>query len=287
MISIDYSSAGRVRRVAAITIGIAVLAACSSDDASSTETAGALVADTGGGSIVASSTPANASYTIAAGDTLSDVAARAGVSLADLVDANGWPDGQDHLIVPGDVINLPSGAAVPPASAGTSDTPAATSGSAATQGGYAPTTGTNPTSLSTNEKTDPIVTPLPDGQYWSWDYTSNGDSVDFTLVQFFVGDACREQFGDSDDACASDNNTLDQPSTTVRLAEGAATSVVSCCDSNASFRSYRISADEFIRLVAGRAPAADAPGDFNYSDYGVLVTVENGLAIAAEQRFTS
>jgi hypothetical protein len=98
-------------------------------------------------------------------------------------------------------------------------------------------------------------------QYWRWDYTSNGESVDFTLVQFFVGDACRDQFGDSDDACASDNN--------------------------ARFRSHRISADEFTRVVAGRAPAADAPADYSYADYGVVVTVENGLAVAAEQLFTS
>lgn len=73
--------------LAAIVVGITLLTSCSSDDT-------ATVSDT---------------YTINAGDTLSDVAGRAGVSLTDLVAANGWSDGSDHLIIPGDVIKLPQG----------------------------------------------------------------------------------------------------------------------------------------------------------------------------------
>ena len=37
------------------------------------------------------------------------LAGRAGVSVADIVAANGWPDGSDRLILPGDVIELPAG----------------------------------------------------------------------------------------------------------------------------------------------------------------------------------
>jgi len=141
-------------------------------------------------------------------------------------------------------------------------------------------------SLLENQKSDPISDPLPDGQYWSWDYTSDGEDVSFTLVQYFVGDACREQFGDGDEACASDNDTLYSPSASVTLADAAATSVVACCDEG-SFVSYRVSTGEFTRLVAGIAPAPDAPAGFTFAPFGVVVTVQNGEAIAADQIFTS
>ena len=69
--------------------------------------------DTGSDDTTATDTSAGGStgsYTIASGDTLSGIAQRAGVSLDDLVAANGWSDGANHLIVPGDVLELPAGA---------------------------------------------------------------------------------------------------------------------------------------------------------------------------------
>ena len=142
-------------------------------------------------------------------------------------------------------------------------------------------------SLRVNQKSDPILDPLPDGQYWTWGYTSDGDTVRFTLVQYFYGDACREQFGDAPDACASDNNTLATPSTIVELADGAPTSVVTCCNEQSQFVSYRVSTSEFVRLAAGRAPAPDAPAGFTYENYSAVVTVRNGQAVAVDQVFTS
>ena len=120
----------------------------------------------------------------------------------------------------------------------------------------------------------------------SWDYSSDGENVTFTLVQYFYGDACREQFGESEDACASDNNTLYSPNATMGMADTAATSVVTCCDEG-SFMSHRVSTREFARLVAGLAPSDDAPPGFTYAPYGVIVTVRNGQAMAADQIFTS
>ncbi len=280
-------------RLAAIALGIIVLASCagsvaSSTDTTSTDTMSTTEAVDGAETVDAASTAV--SYTINSGDTLSGIAERAGISLPELVNANEWPDGSDHLILPGEVIMLPQGATVPTrdqAAPVITDAPTPTTSATPPLGGYEPSPGPSPASLAANQKSDPIITPLPDGQYWSWDYTSNGKSVSFTLVQYFFGDACREQFGDADDASASDNNTLYEPSATVQLAETAATSVVTCCNNAGQFRSYRVTRSEFARIVAGLAPAADAPSDFTYGRYAVVVTLQNGQAVAADQIFTS
>ncbi len=256
-----------------VVVGVAVLAACSTTDDSSVDSVARPE------SVVPTDPVDFAGYTVVAGDTLSAIADRAGVSLSDLVDANGWPDGSDHLILPGDVIALPQGArppgSAPPPSAGGSD-PVEESG------GYQAISSPAVASLQVDQKTNPIVDPLPDGEYWSWDYTSDGQDVSFTLVQFFVGDACRERFDD----CASDNNTLQLPSATVGLSASAPTSVVWCCVGG-SFESYRVSNREFARLVAGFAPASDAPAGFAYSRSGAVVTVRDGQAVAVDQVFTS
>jgi LysM repeat protein len=268
-------------RIVVVAIGLAVLAACSTADDSSADSVAPPE------SVVATDPVGAAGYTVVAGDTLSAIAGRAGVSLSDLVDANGWPDGSDHLILPGDVIALPQGARAPgsaPPPAAPSDATAPTGGSdpAGTSGGYQAISSPTFASLQVDQKTNPILDPLPDGEYWSWDYTSDGQDVSFTLVQFFVGDACRERFDD----CASDNNTLQEPSATVRLSASAPTSIVWCCPGG-SFESYRVSNREFARLVAGFAPASDAPAGFAYSRSGAVVTVRDGQAVAVDQVFTS
>ncbi len=266
-------------RLAAIAIGIALLASCGSNDATTAD------ATTANGTAAES-----AGYTIEAGDTLSGIADRAGVSVADIVTANGWPDGSDHLILPGDVIKLPPGSSsVSPKSASPVTSPAKTepaSTAAPVGGGYEQLETPTFDSLFANQKSDPISDPLPDGQYWSWDYTSDGENVSFTLVQYFYGDACREQFGDGEDACSSDNNTLYSPSANVALADAAATSVGAWVG-DGRFVSYRVSTSEFARLVAGHASAPDTPTGFTYERYAVIVTVRNGQAIAADQIFTS
>ena len=256
-----------------LVVGVAVLAACSTTDDSSADSV-ALPE-----SVVPTDPVDSAGYTVVAGDTLSAIADRAGVSLSDLVDANGWPDGSDHLILPGDVLALPQGAR-PPGSA--PPPPAGGSDPVEESGGYQAISSPPVASLQVDQKTNPIIDPLPDGEYWSWDYTSDGQNVSFTLVQFFVGDACREQFDD----CASDNNTLQLPNATVGMSASAPTSVVWCCVGG-SFESYRVSNREFARLVAGFAPASDAPAGFAYSRSGAVVTVRDGQAVAVDQVFTS
>jgi len=100
-------------RLAGVIAGLVLLASCSMSAAA--EPADGFAA-----------TPAGSgSYTITAGDTLGSIASRSGVSLADLVATNGWADGSDHLILPGDVIALPLDASAPDESPKTSPKPAA------------------------------------------------------------------------------------------------------------------------------------------------------------------
>lgn len=95
---------GPITCIAAIALVIGSLSSCA-DDAATAAPDGTAVGEA----------PASdaATYTIAAGDTLSGIATRADVSLDALVDANGWTDGADHLIMPGDVVVLPDGATTP------------------------------------------------------------------------------------------------------------------------------------------------------------------------------
>ena len=51
---------------------------------------------------------AAAGYTVRPGDTLSGIAAKTGTTVDAIVAANGWEDGQNHLIYPGLEINMPS-----------------------------------------------------------------------------------------------------------------------------------------------------------------------------------
>lgn len=136
-------------------------------------------------------------------------------------------------------------------------------------------------------KSAPISSPLPDGAYWSWDYVSDGSTVEFTLSQYFTGDACREQFGDGDGACASDNDTLYEPSAKVTMPAGTGSTTVIADNGEAGIDAYRVSPAEFARLVAGEAPASDAPDGFSFQPAAVIVTVRNGEVAAADQVFTS
>ncbi len=47
-------------------------------------------------------------YVIVAGDYLAAIAAKTGTTVQAIVEVNGWPDGDKHLIVPGQTIKLPA-----------------------------------------------------------------------------------------------------------------------------------------------------------------------------------
>lgn len=52
-------------------------------------------------------------YTVVAGDSLFRIADRHCVTLDELVAANGWPEGIDHVIFPDDTVQLPANACAP------------------------------------------------------------------------------------------------------------------------------------------------------------------------------
>jgi hypothetical protein len=132
---------------------------------------------------------------------------------------------------------------------------------------------------------DPIEAPLPDGVYWSWEYASADDSVEFVLSQLFTGDACRQRFGA--EACPSDNNTLYEPMTTITMAPGTTSVTVLVAAGGAGFDRFAVSASEFARLVDGRTPAQDAPAGFSFERHPVVIVVTGGEIESVDQVFMS
>ena len=175
----------------------------------------------------------------------------------------------------------PAPAATEPAVASTQPT---TTMSDVAPGGYVPV---DAVPALVGGASDPIEVPLPDGVYWSWEYASAGDSVEFVLSQLFTGDACRQQFGDDDVACASDNNTLYEPTTTIKMAPGITSVTVLVASGGAGFDRFAVSAIEFARLVDGQAPAPDAPAGFSFARHPVVIVVTGGEIESVGQVFMS
>lgn len=83
-------------------------------------------------------TPApGATYIVVAGDTVSGIAARAGISAKSLGAQNGWSDGANHAIFPGDAVKLPANAKpVAPPAGSTTTSPESTSTTVASTGTF-------------------------------------------------------------------------------------------------------------------------------------------------------
>jgi hypothetical protein len=141
------------------------------------------------------------------------------------------------------------------------------------------------------DRTMAITDPLADGLYWSDDYSSDGSTVTFRLVQLIRGDACVEEFGDNADTeCASDSGRLTDPSATITMtADGVDTSVISTAGIGAGsgFEAFRVPSEEFIRLAAGSAPSPGAPDGYSWEPFGVAVVVSGGRVVEAHQQFSS
>jgi hypothetical protein len=141
------------------------------------------------------------------------------------------------------------------------------------------------------DRTTPITDPLADGLYWSDEYSSDGTTVTFRLVQRIRGDACVEEFGDdADTACASDGGRVTEPSVTITMtADGVDTSVIANVGVGAGsgFEAFRVPSEEFIRLAAGGSPSPGAPDGYSWVPFGVSVVVNGGRVVAAHQQFSS
>jgi LysM domain-containing protein len=285
---------GRVAVLLAAAAGLA-LVGCDSDSADSEEAA-ASTAKAG------ESTDPTGMYIIDAGDTLSGIAASYGVTLDELVDANGWTDGADHAIFPGDAVQLPDGAVAvsttrPAASNGNTTTTtratggSATSSTAATSGDYSQT-GQMYAGPRLGGSTDAPTNPLGDGVYWVHDaptLSADRSSIVFTIVsQMFFGDACREHFGTTPDACLSDYGGELGETATASMSVGSGSVSVLYLHGGLDVEAYRITSQELARLLAGQSPADDAPDDFEYDRVdSYVVTVRDGSVTSADQIWTS
>jgi hypothetical protein len=89
-------------------------------------------------------------YAVAAGDFLSGIADAHCVSLAELTELNGWADGANHPIFPGDEVQIPPGGCTPNA-----EQPRPTSAD----------DGAAPTETEAGEDTVPVAASLTDGGF--------------------------------------------------------------------------------------------------------------------------
>ena len=189
---------GRAAFVAvAVSAGLALTGCDSGRDGDSADAASTEPAES-------SLAPTN-TYVVVAGDTLNGIAASHGLSLSELVEVNGWSDGSEHAIFPGDVIALPEGAVAVsttrPADNGgddDDDTTTMTAGSSATTtapatgGGYAATSGPSLDGLILA-----VTEPLVDGTYLSNvpSVSGDGSTITFELLQ------CPEPYGTAPGRC--------------------------------------------------------------------------------------
>jgi LysM repeat protein len=278
-------------RAVAIAVAVGVVAGGCSDD--STDSADSSPASTASDS--SSPAPGNA-YVVVAGDTLSGIAAAFGLTLDELIAANGWSDGPGHAIFPGDVIELPADAAsVPTTTSATTSTtrPASPGGGTTTTspagepggGGYIDTG--LPFAGPDRATTDPIVEPLPDGVYWAEasGVVSGGATIEFTLRQRLSGEDCLEQFPTSTLNCIDDGYVGDATAQASMSVDGTTASVISTPAGIPV--AWEVTPAELARLVAGEPAAADAPEGFSYVPFPFIVTVRGGEIVAADQQFQS
>lgn len=224
-------------------------------------------------------------YTIVAGDTLSGIALSAGVTIDALVAANGWPDGPNHLLLPGDVISLPPGSSATQTPTVASDAPASSAAAqppAAVSGGYA---STSPSLSFTNDRTAAITQPLADGVYFARNISASGSDVSFELGQLFLctGEPIADQ--PSLDCAGQTTVQLNQPSAQVQLAGDALVILIS--GGTGEPVHYSVAAAEYARLVSGMAPSSDVPAGFQFGGDRTLVRVSGGSVVTVEQIYTS
>jgi LysM repeat protein len=109
--------------VVSLPVVAVALSACGDDDAAiivqpstfSTivSTTAAVAAPAGGGAAPAGTVAGTQVYEVQRGDALSAIASDYGIPPESIANFNQWDDGIEHVIQPGDVINIPPGAEVP------------------------------------------------------------------------------------------------------------------------------------------------------------------------------
>lgn len=136
-----------------------------------------------------------------------------------------------------------------------------------------------------DDRTDPVVEPVPDGTYFSAVAEVVGEEVEMTLTQYFLCDSSTNVPDEPTVVCASGFGTLDTPAATVPLASDAAI-VLATGDLSDPTR-HTVSAGEFSRLLGGQDPAAGAPTGYAYTTLPFFVEVVDGNVVTASQFYLS
>jgi hypothetical protein len=129
----------------------------------------------------------------------------------------------------------------------------------------------------------------PDGVYYAT-VTEGGDppppagEVVFELVQLFRGDACRQHFGDDEDACVNDYGVETDPTATLSVPLTGDV-FVSVADAITQ-KSLEITGTELYSLLHGDDPSAGAPEDYTYVGFGYFLTISGGKVTRLEQWWT-
>lgn len=130
--------------------------------------------------------------------------------------------------------------------------------------------------------TAPVANFPQDGVYGSEQHQVNGESVTFTLSQFFFGEACNTLFSippdEYSDDCAGNYATVSDPTATVTMDSTA--TVFADFNEDENIATYQIPAAEFARLLAGEAPDASAPAGLTFWPGPILVQVQGGKVTA-------
>jgi hypothetical protein len=145
---------------------------------------------------------------------------------------------------------------------------------ATTRGGYTATSGPSIDGLTLT-----FTEPVADGVYLSFTPTvsADGSTISFGLLQ------CPADYGTAPNGCLTFLDFEDSGAT-VSMRVGSGTVSVLDPDGISIPDSYRITSEEFARLLLGDRPANDAPDGFTFDSVDpYVVTVQNGAATAADQ----
>jgi hypothetical protein len=145
--------------------------------------------------------------------------------------------------------------------------------------------------LGADGKSDPIADPLGDGVYYAIAYSPTDDgSVRFDLARFISAETCIDELdtvpgGTVDQqGCYGGVEDTDATASVTMPLDGATPVILVTQD----FRFFRVTAAEFARLLAGEAPAPDAPPGFEYQPYWrAMVEVVDGEVARANQQPSS
>lgn len=228
--------------------------------------------------------PATVPYVVVAGDSLYAIADRHDVTVEELVAANGWTDGLEHLLLPGDTIGLPADASV------STTPPSSTSAADVDPVNFVPVDQEAPRQVGLypeDGRSQPLTDPLVDGVYHSASHRDgeltpvlDGERIIFVLDEWETTEACFERLGDEADCYGG--GFYSQETATISLPIEADIPVFV---GSFSYRMFRTDVAALAELIAnaGTRPLQDEPGIV----WDMWVKVAGGQVVGVAPRFSS